>query len=91
MVANLPAPRTRLKGIGDGIVGADGKVLKEEEVSLGKRKVPGNTLLIKRGEKHERVHILLDGDRLYVVRVTGSKDAAGSKEADRFLGSFELK
>lgn len=90
VVPNLPAPRTRLKGMRDGVVGADGKVLQDEEVSLGKRRALGRALLIERGGKHERVHLFLHGERIFDVRVVGTRAEVGSKHADRFIGSFEI-
>jgi hypothetical protein len=75
----------------DGAVGnLDGKLVSEKDIELNKH--PGREILIAvaGGVRLFRVRVYLVDRRLYQVVVFGPKEAANSKEADKFLDSFKL-
>ena len=83
-------PQALLKGVRDGNKGEDGKIVKDEEITLGKDKVPGREILIAKKTLYYRARLYLAGNRLYQLIVAGPKEAVTSKEADKFLDSFAL-
>ena len=69
--------------------GIKGKALSEKEVTLGK--LPGREAIYDMGNAHIRHFMVLDGKRLYQVIVGGpAKDDVTSKDADKFIKSFEV-
>ena len=69
---------------------ADGAVLAEKDVEIGPDKLPGRDLDIQKGKERVRVRLVLRGDRLYHVAVVGSPAFVSSRDAAKFLDSFEL-
>jgi hypothetical protein len=66
-----------------------GKLSSEKDIKLGDH--PGREIQIEvAGKRLFRVRVYLVGQRLYQVVVFGTKEAATSKLADRFLDSFKL-
>jgi hypothetical protein len=75
----------------DGAVAnLEGKLASEKDVKLGE--YPGREIQIDvaEGKRLFRVRVYLVDQRLYQVVVFGTREAAVSKEADKFLDSFEL-
>jgi hypothetical protein len=74
----------------DGAVGnLEGNLASEKDIKLGKH--PGREIQIVAGGKRLfRARVYLVDQRLYQVVVFGTKEAATSKEADKFLDSFKL-
>ncbi len=88
-VAKKPAAM-RLDKVRDANKGPDGKVLEEKELTLGLEKFPASDVLIEKSGVYLRNRIVIAGNRLYQVMVTGSKETVTSPSADRFLASFEV-
>ncbi len=75
----------------DGAVGnLKGELDSEKDIKLGD--YPGREvrIAVDEGKKLFRARVYLVDQRLYQVVVFGTKDAATSKEADKFLDSFQL-
>jgi hypothetical protein len=75
----------------DGAVAnLEGKLASEKDIKLDK--YPGREVQIEvaGGKRLFRARVYLVEQRLYQVVVFGTKDAATSKEADKFLDSFAL-
>jgi hypothetical protein len=75
----------------DGAVAnLEGKLASEQDLKLGDH--PGREIRIEvaGGKQLFRARVYLVEQRLYQVVVFGTKDAATSKEADKFLDSFQL-
>jgi hypothetical protein len=75
----------------DGAVAnLEGKLASEKDIKLGEH--PGREIRIDLagGKQLFRVRVYLVNQRLYQVVVMGTKEAATSKEADKFLDSFKL-
>jgi hypothetical protein len=68
----------------------DGKVVKEKDIKLGDH--PGREIHIEVGGGKQlfRVRVYLVEQRMYQVVILGTTMAATSKEADKFLDSFQL-
>jgi hypothetical protein len=67
-----------------------GKLASEKDIKLGEN--PGREIQIdvQGGRQLFRARVYLIEQRLYQVVVFGTKEAATSKEADKFLDSFKL-
>ena len=67
-----------------------GKLMSEKEVKLGDH--PGREIQISvaNGRQLFRARVYLVEQRLYQVVVFGTKEAATSKDADKFMDSFKL-
>jgi hypothetical protein len=77
-----------LKGVVNGMKGNDGTVSGEADFD-----VPGGVgrvFTITAGDNLVRGKVALVGNRLYLVQVSGKKDAAKVKPADEFLSSFVI-
>jgi hypothetical protein len=75
----------------DGAVAnLEGELAGEKDIKLGE--YPGREIQIDvaGGKRLFRVRVYLVDQRLYQVVVFGTKEAATSKEADKFLDSFKL-
>jgi hypothetical protein len=75
----------------DGAVAnLEGKLVSEKDIKLDKR--PGREVQIEvaGGKPLFRARVYLVEQRLYQVVVFGTKEAATSKKADKFLDSFKL-
>ena len=74
----------------DGCVAnLDGKLVSEKKIKLGEH--PGRDIQVEVDGKHIfRARVYLVGQRLYQVVVFGPKELATSKDAEKFLKSFEL-
>jgi hypothetical protein len=82
--------QTILKGARDGAAGM-GRLVSDKEISYGKDKVPGRECVLEKDKFLIRVRLYLKDSRLYqVMIVSSSKDDLTSKEADKFLDSFEI-
>ena len=84
------APGPRLDKVRDGNKGADGKVLSDTEVTVGAEKHAGRDVLIEKPNTFLRNRIVIAGNRLYQVMIQGSKEFVTSRDADRFIESFEV-
>jgi hypothetical protein len=87
----VPA-KTILDGVRDGLKGADGKVTKDEEVSLGDGpdRLSGREFRVVAGSKVIHARVFLHGRRLYQVMVTEAKDAVRASAIEDFFRSFEI-
>ncbi len=85
-------PKAVLDGVRDGLKGPDGKVESDKDVKFGPDGNPltAREIKIVAGKNAIRVRLLLVGGRLYQVMVAGSDANVTGKQADEFLGSFEL-
>ena len=88
-VAKQPAA-TRLDKVRDGNKGDTGKVLEEKDLTIGTEKYAARDVLIEKGDGCIRNRIVIAGNRLYQVMITGKKDVVTSPSATRFLDSFEV-
>jgi hypothetical protein len=80
----------RFDKVRDANKGADGKVLKEKDLTVGVEKHAARDVLIENADGCVRNRIVVAGNRLYQVMVRGPKDVVTSPSADRFLDSFEV-
>ncbi|MDB5306344.1 MAG: hypothetical protein JWO38_546 [Gemmataceae bacterium] len=90
LLVEIPAGQAKemLKKFGAGI---KGKVESEKDVSLGKDKLPGREVVYSLDKAVIRQLMVLDGKRVYQVLVGGpTRESVTSKEADAFVGSFEV-
>ena len=63
----------------------------KEEKSAGVDNHPGREVLIETDKKiYIRVRFVLVDDRFYTISVTGAREWATGKEADRFMESFKI-
>jgi hypothetical protein len=83
-------PQKLLRDVGHGSMDKDDKIIRDDEITLDKNKVPGRDLLIDKGKFHYRARVFLKDLRQYQVIVVGWPDAVKSKDADKFLDSFEI-
>jgi hypothetical protein len=88
-VAMQPAA-TRLDKVRDGNKGDVGKVLEEKDLTIGTEKYAARDVLIEKGDGCIRNRIVIAGNRLYQVMITGKKDVVSSPSASKFLDSFEV-
>ena len=82
-----------LAGVRDGLKGKDGILTRDKPITFGADKLPAREVTVEAGKNaHNAVRavLVLSGQRLYQVMVTGPKDAVGKKPADEFFKSFEL-
>ena len=86
------AAKQLLDGVRDGLKGTDGKVVAEDETTVGSgdSKVVGRSIRIEAGNNAIRVRVFLVENRLYQVMVAGTKAAVDANTADEFLKSFDL-
>jgi hypothetical protein len=84
------SPEKRLDSARDGAVAnVKGKLKSEKKITLQEN--PGRDVLIEVDSKSiVRVRLYVVKNRLYQVLVSGPKDLATSKTAERFLESFKL-
>jgi len=75
----------------DGAVAnLEGKLVSEKEIKLGKHSGREIRIEVGGGKQLFRARVFLIEQRLYQIVVMGTKEAATSKEADKFLESFKL-
>jgi hypothetical protein len=69
------------------------KVLTAKATTLkaGAKEYLARELTAEREGVHLRIVVVLAETRLYQVSVVGSKDGVATKEADAFIGSFEIR
>ncbi len=79
-----------LSSVVNGLAGKDGTVTANAPTTFGPDKLPAREARIDRDRQTHRLLLVLAGGRLYQASATGSKAFVGSKDADRFLASFEL-
>ena len=77
-----------LDGVVTGMKGTDGQVIGDEKLTV--EGGTGRSVTIAAGESLVRAHLYLCGRRLYLVQVSGKKEATKGKTADEFLTSFHL-
>ena len=82
-------PKGRLDKVRDGNKGSDGKVLTDQDVTVGADKCPGRDVLIAKPTISLRNRIVISGNRLYQVMLQGPHEFVTSRDADRFIESFE--
>jgi hypothetical protein len=75
------------KNIGSG---SGAKVIEAKDIEFGRENYPGRDIVAEKDGNKVRARVVLVGQRLYTVLVAGPKDFAISKEATRFLDSFEI-
>lgn len=87
----LPAAQAQaaLKAFAGGV---KGKALSDEEKTLGKAKLPArDSVFVTDKGVHVRNFLALDGQRVYhLVVAAPTKDAVTSKDANKFIESFEV-
>ncbi len=81
-------PSRVLDGVVNGMKGADGELLGSDVIDLDGG--AGRSVTISAGENQVRAKVFLSGRRLYLVQVSGRKDATRGKSVDDFLSSFHL-
>jgi hypothetical protein len=87
---DIPA-KTILDGAEKGSVSqSGGKLEKSKDIEFGKNKYPGRELLVEKDGNKIRTLIILAETRMYVIAVGGPKDFATTKDASKFLDSFEI-
>jgi hypothetical protein len=92
----LPLPLTRkvpakerVEILRDIIVDeVQGKISKEDDIKQGR--VAGKEYVIETGKGLLRLRLYAAGGRVYRASVAGTKEQAGSKDADTFLDSYKL-
>jgi hypothetical protein len=67
-----------------------GKVESSKDIEFGKEKYPGREFVVDKDGVKVRNRAILVETRLYLVLVGGPKDFATTKDAGKFLDSFEL-
>jgi len=82
--------RTLLSMIGAELKADEWNVLSDKVTTIGKDKLFAQDVLAEKGKVHQRQRVVLFGKRNYQVIVTGPKDFVTSKDADRFVESFEI-
>ncbi len=83
--------RERLEAAQNAAIGeVRGTLSGTKEITIGSGR-PGQEFTAAAGEKHLRGRVYLVGARLFQITVIGSDAFIGSKEANTFLGSFQLK
>jgi hypothetical protein len=83
------APGPRLDKVRDGNKGTDGKVLTDQDITVGADKYPGRDVLIAKPTISLRNRIVIAGNRLYQIMLQGPHEFVTSRDADRFIESFE--
>jgi hypothetical protein len=83
------APGPRLDKVRDGNKGTDGKVLTDQDLTVGADKNPGRDVLIAKPTISLRNRIVIAGNRLYQIMLQGPHEFVTSRDADRFIESFE--
>ena len=68
----------------------EAKLVSEKDVKLGEHPGRETQIEVAGGKRLFRTRVYLVDQRLYQVVVFGTKEAATSKEADKFLESFKL-
>ena len=82
--------KTTLEGLVNGVKGK-GELMLKKEITLGKDKIPGIEFIVDKGAQKMRGRGYMDKTKMYQVIVIGkSKDEVTSKDADKFLDSFEI-
>jgi hypothetical protein len=87
-VKNIPA-KTFLEDIGKKSK-KEGKLESSEDITLGKEKWPGREIVEEKNGTLIKTRAFIVDTRLYVLSVGGKKDFAKTKEATKFLDSFEI-
>lgn len=88
-VKDVP-PKVLFDGAQKGAAGDGGKVISSKDITVGKKKYPGRDVLVEKSGVKLKTRMVLAGVRLYVIIVGGEDDFASSKEAQKFLESFEI-
>ncbi len=71
--------------------GIKGKAVSDKEVTFGKDKLPAREAVYELPKVFLRQLIILDGRRVYQVIVAGpNQDTVTSKDADKFVESFQI-
>lgn len=81
---------TFYKGVRTGLIGKNGKVVDEKEITVGPDKRPGHDIVVQRDRQQMRFRVILHNHRLYQVAAIGSESFVKGKEAKAFIDSFEL-
>ena len=68
----------------------EGKLASEKDLKLGEHPGREIQIAVQGGKRLFRARVYLIDQRLYQVVVFGTKEAATSKDADKFLDSFKL-
>jgi len=82
------SPTRLLDGVVNGMKGTDGDLRATESFDV--EGGAGRSVTILAGENVVRAKLYLQGRRLYLVQVSGKRDATNGKTADDFLASFHL-
>jgi hypothetical protein len=88
-VKDVPA-KTLFDGAQKGAAGDGGKVVSSKDITVGKQKYPGRDIVVDKSGTKLKTRMVLANVRLYVIIVGGEDDFATSKEAQKFLDSFEI-
>ncbi len=66
------------------------KITSSKNLEFGKDKFPARDIVAENTAATMRIRLILADNRLYQVMVIGPKEFATNKDADKFVGSFEL-
>jgi hypothetical protein len=66
------------------------KIHTDKATTVGKNKLRAQDLLVEKDNSYLRHRYILSGLRVYQLSVAGPKDFLSSKDADRFIESFEI-
>jgi hypothetical protein len=87
---NTPAKKILDEAVGGMLERSNGKAKKLKDIEFGPDKHPGREVLMEYDGNTMKARIILVGMRVYVAVVTGPKDFATTKDATKFLDSFEI-
>src|SRR5262245_10271227 len=84
-------PKTLLDAMEKGAVDKSGaKLDSSKDITFGKDKLPGRESVMDKDGNKITARLILADMRVYMVMVGGPKDFATSKDATKFLDSFEI-
>src|SRR5207248_9613892 len=82
-------PKQLFDGAQKGAAGDGGKVISSKNVTVGSKMYPARDILVDKAGTKLKTRMVLVDIRMYIIIVGGEDDFASSKEAQKFLESFE--
>lgn len=85
-------PAILFDGAQKGAVGeGKGKLVgRPKDITVGAKKYPGRDIVVDKDGTKLKTRMVLAGSRMYIIIVGGADDFATSKDAQKFLDSFEV-
>lgn len=80
---------TLYDGIRTGVIGKEGKVTADKEVTIDGEK--GREVVVDKGKQVTRVRVVVKGTRLFQLMAVGTGEFVTGKDATKFFESFEFK